>query len=57
MDVLDINNMTEYYLVMDNATIHTSAAIRALVENRGYKCLYLSPFSPLLKPIENFGQR
>lgn len=46
--------MAEYYVVTDNASIHTPAAVRALVENRGYKCLYLPPLSPLLNPIEEF---
>ena len=54
MNVLDRNNMKGHYLVMDNAPIHTPAKVRDLVESRGYKCLYLPPYSPFLNPIEEF---
>jgi transposase len=46
-----------FAFVMDNAPIHTPAAIRALIENRGYKCLYLPLYSPFLNPIVEFGLR
>ena len=46
-----------YYLVMDNAPIHTPAKIRDLVESRHYKCLYLPPYSPFLIPSKSFGQK
>ena len=54
MDVLDKNNMKGHYLVVDNAPIHTPATVRALIESRGYTCLYLPPYSPFLNPIEEF---
>ena len=54
MDVLDRNDIKGHYLVMDNASIHTPIKVRELVENRGYKCLYLPPYSPFLNPIEEF---
>ena len=57
MDVLDKNNMKDHYLVMDNAPIHTPSAIRQLVESRGYKCVYLPPYSPFLNPIEEFWSK
>ena len=57
MDVLDKTNMQGYYLVMDNAPIHTPAKIRDLVESRHYKCLYLPPYSPFLNPIEEFWSK
>ena len=57
MDVLDTNNMKEHYLVMDNAPIHTPVKVRELVEGRGYKCLYLPPYSPFLNPIEEFWSK
>jgi hypothetical protein len=57
MDVLDTNDMKGYYLVMDNAPIHTPVKVRALVEGRGYKCLYLPPYSPFLNPIEEFWSK
>src|ERR1700757_948426 len=52
MDVLDRHNMKWHYLVMDNAPIHTPVKVRDLIESRGYRCLYLPPYSPLLNPIE-----
>lgn len=46
--------MKDFYLVMDNAPIHTSQDITTMVEARGYKATYLPPYSPELNPIENF---
>ena len=57
MDVLDKNNIQGYYLVMDNAPIHTPAKVRDLVESRHYKCSYLPPYSPFLHPIEEFWSK
>jgi transposase len=37
---------------MDNAPIHTNANIRKMIEDRGYKCVYLPPYSPFLNAIE-----
>ena len=53
----DRNDMKRHYLVMDNASIHTPAKVRDLVENRGYMCLYLPPYSPFLNPIEEFWSK
>jgi transposase len=39
---------------MDNAPMHTQVKVRELLESRGYKCLYLPPYSPFLNPIEEF---
>ncbi|KAG1473360.1 hypothetical protein G6F56_000996 [Rhizopus delemar] len=39
---------------MDNAPIHTSDIITSLIEMRGYRAIYLHPYSPELNPIENF---
>lgn len=44
------------YLVMDNATIHTSKDFELLVE-RWYCCIYLPPYSPELNPIEQFWSK
>jgi transposase len=52
MDVLDKNDMKDQYIVMDNAPIHKPKVIRKLIEDRGYKCLYLLPYSLFLNPIE-----
>jgi transposase len=46
--------MKGFYLVMDNAPIHTAKDINAMITERGYKCVYLPPYSPELNPIENF---
>ena len=54
MDTLDENNMKERYLVMDSAPIHTNQSIARIVEQRGYKCTYLPPYSLFLNPIEEF---
>lgn len=42
------------YLVMDNASIHKNPSISRIVSARGYRILYLPPFSPELNPIEQF---
>ncbi|CEJ03240.1 hypothetical protein RMCBS344292_17228 [Rhizopus microsporus] len=46
--------MKGFYIVMDNAPIHTSQDITTMIEARGYKAVYLPPYSPELNPIENF---
>lgn len=46
--------MKGYFLIMDNAPIHTNKIIRSIIEERGYRCLYLPPYSPELNPIEQF---
>ncbi|CEG67929.1 hypothetical protein RMATCC62417_04276 [Rhizopus microsporus] len=57
MDCLDRNGLHGYYIVMDNAPIHKPATIRKLIEDRGYKCVYLPPYSPFLNPIEEFWSK
>jgi transposase len=57
MDCLDRNGLHGYYFVMDNAPIHKPAAIRGLIERRGYKCVYLPPYSPFLDHIEEFWSK
>lgn len=42
------------YTVMDNALIHTADDIDEMISKRGYKSIYLPPYSPELNPIENF---
>lgn len=39
---------------MDNVPIHTAKEINELITSRGYKDIYLSPYSPELSPIEQF---
>ncbi|KAG1139476.1 hypothetical protein G6F38_009802 [Rhizopus arrhizus] len=55
MDEMDcIPEMKGYYIVMDNAPIHIPNEIDTMVTERGYKCIYLPPYSPELNPIEQF---
>ncbi|KAG2224141.1 hypothetical protein INT45_000156 [Circinella minor] len=57
MDIVDENNVKCRYLVMDNAPIHTNKSISHLVEQRGYKSIYLPKHSPFLNPIEEFWSK
>lgn len=48
--------MKGFYLIMDNSPIHNKkdGDIDHIIESRGYKCVYLPPYSPELNPIEQF---
>lgn len=39
-------------IVMDNLSSHHRASVRTLIESRGCKLLFLSPYSPDFNPIE-----
>lgn len=39
-------------LLLDNASIHRTAIVRAAAEDKGYTLLFLPPYSPELNPIE-----
>jgi hypothetical protein len=55
MDEMDCVPETKgYYIVMDNAHIHTADTIDAMIIERGYKCVYIPSYSPELNPIEQF---
>jgi transposase len=55
LDIMDLNeNLKGYYLVMDNCTIHKSHPMIRKIESRGYRVMYLPPYSPELNAIENF---
>lgn len=45
--------MKGFYLVMDNSPIHDKKDddIDKIIESRGYKCVYLPPYSQELKLI------
>lgn len=45
------------YIVMDNAPIHKPKVIKALIKERGHKCIYLPAYSPFLNPIEEFWSK
>ncbi|KAG0738395.1 hypothetical protein G6F57_010293 [Rhizopus arrhizus] len=46
--------MKGHYLVMDNAPIHSSTDIGKHIKSRGYRYVYLTPYSSELNPIEQF---
>jgi transposase len=39
-------------LLMDNAPIHKTAAVRRCIEEAGFEVIYYPPWSPMLSPIE-----
>lgn len=52
MDVLDKHGKNGFYIIMDNCKIHHTAFVVEAINNRGYKPLFMSPYSPFLNPIE-----
>ncbi|KAG1056191.1 hypothetical protein G6F43_001897 [Rhizopus delemar] len=55
MDEMDcFPELKDYYIIMDNAPIHTAGQIDEMIVARGYKSIYLTPYSPELNPIEQF---
>lgn len=46
--------MNGFFVVMDNAPIYTHNDIDRLITSRGYRSIYLPPYSPELNPIEQF---
>lgn len=52
MDVLDRHNKHGFYTVMDNCRVHHSRYVVEAIEIRGYKPLFMPPYSPFLNPIE-----
>jgi transposase len=46
--------MRGFYFIMDNAPIHKQIEDMLNERNRGYKCVFLPPYSPELNPIEQF---
>ncbi|KAG0735226.1 hypothetical protein G6F57_007175 [Rhizopus arrhizus] len=54
MDVLDKHNLKGCNLVMDNTPIHKPEKITEEVNKRGYRIIYLPPYSSFLNPIEEF---
>ncbi|KAG2208189.1 hypothetical protein INT45_001260, partial [Circinella minor] len=57
MDTLDKHNMQGHYLVLDNASIHKTDDVQKFIKTRGYKAVYLPPYSPFLNPIELFWSK
>ncbi|KAG1396024.1 hypothetical protein G6F60_009883 [Rhizopus arrhizus] len=55
LDIMDIDeSLKGSYLVMDNCTIHKSHPMIRKIEGRGYRVMYLPPYSPELNAIKNF---
>lgn len=52
MDTLDKHDKKGFYIVMDNCRIHHSAFVVEAIIKRGYKPLFMPPYSPFLNPIE-----
>jgi transposase len=52
MDILDQQGKRGIYIVMDNCRIHHSGFVKDCIKNRGYKPLFMPPYSPFLNPIE-----
>jgi transposase len=46
--------MRERFLIMDNAPIHTAKIIDEMIEEHGYKYIYLPPYFPESNSIEQF---
>ncbi|KAG1171745.1 hypothetical protein G6F70_006360 [Rhizopus microsporus] len=46
MDILNEHGVFGRYPILDNAVIHKVPAVQELIESRGYKAVYLSPYSP-----------
>jgi hypothetical protein len=57
MDTLDKHDMKDRYIVMDNAAIHKVSEIQEAILKRGYKPIFLHPYSPLLSLIELFWSK
>ncbi|GAN10428.1 hypothetical protein MAM1_0354d09969 [Mucor ambiguus] len=55
MDEMDcFLELKGYYIVMDNAPIHTAGQIDVMIVARGYRNIYLPPYSPELNSTEQF---
>ncbi|EPB87867.1 hypothetical protein HMPREF1544_05396 [Mucor circinelloides 1006PhL] len=55
LDIMDLDrSLMGSYLVMDNCSIHKSHPMFRKIESRGYRVMYLPPYSPELNPIEQF---
>ncbi|KAG1403011.1 hypothetical protein G6F60_005318 [Rhizopus arrhizus] len=52
MNILDQQGKREVYIVMNNCRIHHSEFVKDFIKNRGYKPLFMPPYSPFLNPIE-----
>ncbi|GAN11709.1 conserved hypothetical protein [Mucor ambiguus] len=54
LDEMDKYPEMKGHYVVDNAPIHSSVDIEKYIHSRGYRYVYLPPYSPELNPIEKF---
>jgi transposase len=52
MDILDKMDKKGVYFVMDNCRIYHSHFVVEAINKRGYKPLFMPPYSPFPNPIE-----
>ncbi|KAG2212939.1 hypothetical protein INT45_009796 [Circinella minor] len=52
MDTLDKHDKKGMFIVLDNCRIHHSQFVTDVITRRGYKALFMLPYSPFLNPIE-----
>ncbi len=51
-DIIGLFKNTSKYLILDNAPVHKSSEVVALLEEHKINYLYLPPYSPEFNPIE-----
>ncbi|CEG68052.1 hypothetical protein RMATCC62417_04384 [Rhizopus microsporus] len=56
-NIKDEHDIKGQCIVMDNAPIHKLKVIKALIEERGYKYIYLPLYSSLFNPIEGLWSK
>ena len=52
LNILDKHDKKGMFIVIDNCRIHHSRFVVNLIHSRGYKPLFMPPYSPFLNPIE-----
>jgi transposase len=57
MNIFDEHDMKGMFIVMDNCRIHHSPFVVDAINNRGYKPLFMIPYSPVLNPIEKYWSK
>ncbi|CEG80322.1 hypothetical protein RMATCC62417_14677 [Rhizopus microsporus] len=57
MDVLDKPNKHDFYIVMDNCRTRHYQYVVDVTDSRGYKPLFMPPYSPFLNPIEEYWSK
>lgn len=55
LNIMDLDeSLKSHYVVMDNCTIHKLKPIIRRIERRGYRVIFLLPYSPELNPMKQF---